>query len=81
MTAKNIVESKRADLPLPTGHMNERDQRVYNLNMIKLAHLLPHMQLTVEERLCIQGLLDAYHGPGILPPYPWTARESEKAKG
>lgn len=50
-----------------------RDAKIFQLNMIRLGHILSSMKLTVEERRILRELIEAYFGKGEkVPPLPWT---------
>jgi hypothetical protein len=63
-----------------TRHLTPDERKLFHLNMLKLASLLPAMELTVEERSVLNELAEIYFQHKPPPPLPWTDRRKQKEK-
>jgi hypothetical protein len=60
-------------------HLTADEKRIFDLNMTKLATILPMMDLTVDERRTLEELLETYFQRKPPPPLPWVQRDHARA--
>lgn len=65
------------EAPQNRTKLTGEENRIFELNMIKLNFLLPAMMLTAEERFMLEELLRTYFHNEPPPQLPWIKKSHD----